>query len=218
MPSLQWLIYSPDCHDACCGLDSAAILFLAPLGQIATSPSFVSLNAQRLFSRVHYVTETIGFPCATIRRSRSLMRVAVFRSGSCTNTRIRGGKLLFISRIVATHLMRLYLHAPLSEMKRARKNAVHRYFWRRLHAIHTVLLRRDLSCSQSNSYEFRKSIARDLQLIVVSRLCNCSGRESQRSPLRLPSFYKTKALNQPTQSGDWRVRSLVHSPDRVINL
>jgi len=57
----------------------------------ATPPSFVSLNAQRLFSRVHYVTESIGFPCATI--TRSLMRVAVFRSCSCTNTRARGSKL-----------------------------------------------------------------------------------------------------------------------------
>ena len=202
MPSLQWLIYSPDCHDACCGLDSAAILFLAPLGQIATSPSFVSLNAQRLFSRVHYVTETIGFPCATIRRSRSLMRVAVFRSGSCTNTRIRGGQAAFYLADCCHALNALISACTSLRDETRRKNAVHRYFWRRLHAIHTVLLRRDLSCSQSNSYEFRKSIARDLQLIVVSRLCNCSGRESQRSPLRLPSFYKTKALNQPTQSGD----------------
>lgn len=122
MPSLQWLIYSPDCHYACCGLDSAAILFLAPLWD--KSPRHRRLSPLMLSA---FFRESITWPrrsdflAQLYTRSRSLMRVAVFRSGSCTNTRISGGKLFFISRIVATRLMRLYLHAPLSEMKRTGK-------------------------------------------------------------------------------------------------
>jgi len=99
------------------------------------------------------------------------------------------------------------------------KNAVHRYLRASVARDTYGLSRRGLPCSPSNSYEFRKSSARDLQLIVVSRLCNCSGRESQRSPLRLPSFCKTKALmNQPTRSADWRTFVGASSPGRAINL
>jgi len=170
-----------------------------------------------------FFRESITWP----RRSDFLAQLYADRDLSCASRfseavraqiHVYGGQAAFYLADCCHALNALISACTSLRDETRRKNAVHRYFWRRLHAIHTVLLRRDLSCSQSNSYEFRKSIARDLQLIVVSRLCNCSGRESQRSPLRLPSFYKTKALNQPTQSGDWRVRSLVHSPDRVINL
>lgn len=45
----------------------------------------------------------------------------------------------------------------------------------------TSVLRRDLSSSRTNSYMNLESPARDLWLIVVQRLCNRDGRESQRS-------------------------------------
>lgn len=112
----------PNCHYA--ASIPPLYYFLHLLGQIATSPSFVSLNAQRLFfPQVHYVTESIGFPCATIR-DRDPSCASRFSEAVCAQTHRSNPhtRIVFASRIVATRLMRLYLHAHLSqEMKHTEK-------------------------------------------------------------------------------------------------
>lgn len=114
------------------------IISCTSVGQIATSPSFVSLNAQRLFSRVHYVTETIGFPCATIYAIAIPHARRGFQKRFVHKYTYKRGQAVFYLADCCHALNALISACTSLRDETHRKNAVHRYLRRRLHAIRTV--------------------------------------------------------------------------------
>lgn len=157
------------------------------------------------------MTETIGFPCATlyaiaIAISISLMRVSRFSEAVraaakhtyphilCIRSTHRGAacaRVLFTSRIVATRLTRLHLHAPRGDEAR-RKTRFTVTYGAPLHAIRG-LSRRGFSCSRTNSYVNLESLARG-EFAANCCITLVQLRRARKPTLRLPSFCKTKAL------------------------